>query len=77
MASLIEKQDSGSNRSFAVWLLSHFSLESISLMGLSLSELRLIYLAKSDSSSSSFHPRKESNDAEEETPVSPGHRSLV
>lgn len=77
MASHTEKQDNGSDRSFAVWLLCHSSLESISWMGLSLSKLRPIYLTKSDNSSFSFHPRKESKDPEEKTPVSPGHCSMV
>lgn len=74
MASHTAKQDNGSDRSCAVWLLCHSSLESISW---GLSKLRPIYLTKSDNSSFSFHPRKESRDPEEKTPVSPGHRSLV
>lgn len=58
MASHTEKQDNGSDRSCAVWLLCHSSLESISWMGISLSKLRPIYLTKSDNSSFSFHPEK-------------------
>lgn len=74
MASHTAKQDNGSDRSCAVWLLCHSSLESISW---SLSKLRPIYLTKSDNSSFSFHPRKESRDPEEKTPVSPGHRPFL
>lgn len=61
------------------WLcdLCHFSLEGISLIGLSLSVLRPVYLEKSNKSSFSFHLRKESKDSEEKALVSPGRCSLV
>lgn len=67
MGSPIEKQDDGRDRNLLVWLLCHFPLESISLMGLSLSTLRPIYLAKSNKRSFSFHPRKECKGSEEES----------